>query len=698
MPKFKLTFLKGSPEIEVPCALRARVYAGRLEAAANNFIKFADKNVAVKRALLSLHLLQSLAEILDQYVLPAIVAEVNCQEKRNEEFLKIEKAEERYEAILTVWEKTPKVLAEAQPLVPDVLDTVAGHFVRNLVNACGRIVADWQTLCPFFFPKRKVLELVRIDTSGSDFHKGGQQVLFLTFTLEPEAIKIDSIASITKKLSSVINKAPLEKVKLVYKPADLERDYRVVSDWKYVPSVVRDLGKNDATKSLLTIHESAKGSLLDHLSEATGVDLPRYRVLPCRTVSQTKDMSGAYGYVEFLPPLKQPPKDLQGYFTKYGILIAAAYVFGFTDIHHDNVVVREKGPHLIDLEMAFLGIEEHWMETSFSLLDDSVRHDAFVIAFDGSAATLKQLRSTYTPAVSNLGAEHSIVTMDHWDDMVSGFSVGMSAIRENGKTLSAWLQTMQNTIVRVIPEGTEFLQNTLRSLYDASVRRYSNDKYVAIETVKDLRQQCLIGDWSKMINVERAGAKNQTERWQSNVTKLVSELKERAQTLENFTAGTKEKSVSLGKDAIRQILAFSSCRTVAPWFCAWATGSIAENYIQADIPSYYQPLGDRNVYTCYGDPLDTKALDDMKEHKELESCFDWKWSSKTFLPFDLHSMLQDHLKLFCTDEAYYAYFLSKGPKPQGGKKKVVDKDNSNNVDKKNVVNKDEDSKDDNEIK
>ena len=125
-------------------------------------------------------------------------------------------------------------LAKQFPRTYAALDTVTTNFQNCILMACKRITNDWELIGQMLSnagavgkakEEKPTLRLTHIQTTGSDFHKGGQQTLILTF------------------LKQVGDISP-EKIKLVYKPGNVELDSRII-------------GKSGDTTSLMGILNAA---------------------------------------------------------------------------------------------------------------------------------------------------------------------------------------------------------------------------------------------------------------------------------------------------------------------------------------------------------------------------------------------------------------------------------------------------------
>lgn len=373
-------------QIETPCPLRARLYEAELRAAYDAFTNprnppLSLSPVAAEKTGLALQdreLLNTLAALLDFYTVVGVSADLDrCrpvlfenqppgQPLNLDPHFRPENnappAAGRSERELTAayhryfdWFILPaqvssggQVLGGLQafwgryPMLRHAITTINNNYIENIRIACQHIGSDWPVINSVFFPAERPARLTRIEPSGSDTHKGGKQVLFLTFDFPP--------ARATKKL--------------VYKPTDIELDYLLVGDTEKL----RELGLF-ASRSLVEL-------LNPHLPEF--YRLPTYRILPrspgsslAEAPDQSLPVTQSYGYLEFLshdpdsPAQYRPgaesdwitnqPAVVERFYGQWGVLLALAYVYSLTDLHYENVIVHRCQPHLIDLEAALSG-------------------------------------------------------------------------------------------------------------------------------------------------------------------------------------------------------------------------------------------------------------------------------------------------------------------------------------------------------
>jgi hypothetical protein len=143
--------------------------------------------------------------------------------------------------------------------------------------------------------KDHVLKSVKF--TGSDFHKGGQQVIFLNFD--------------TAKGGS-----PL---RVVYKPSSLYLDSLLFGD-------------------------DSVGAMLDPGAK----EIANYNILP---VADSENNDLGYGYMEFVRSgTPETADDLLSVYKSIAANMALSYLVGLDDVHHDNVILLKDRIQVIDME------------------------------------------------------------------------------------------------------------------------------------------------------------------------------------------------------------------------------------------------------------------------------------------------------------------------------------------------------------
>ncbi|MBV9022917.1 MAG: DUF4135 domain-containing protein, partial [Streptomycetaceae bacterium] len=181
-----------------------------------------------------------------------------------------------------------------------------GQAPQNLNLVRQRVEADRSLLV-----NRRLItsrhQLAAVEYTGSDFHKGGQQVLFLHFT------------------APATDASPADRRTIVYKPSSLQVDAKLYGRG----------GKDGESGSV--------ASTLD----PEGQRIPKYTIVPV-----TKDGRDAgYGYMEFVASgSPRDAADLLGIYESIGANMAMSYLVGLEDVHHQNVLLLKDRLQVIDME------------------------------------------------------------------------------------------------------------------------------------------------------------------------------------------------------------------------------------------------------------------------------------------------------------------------------------------------------------
>lgn len=232
---------------------RALIYYGAVTDASQFFVADTAKQALdktpggyekVKSALSSSQLLTGLCHLLDEPTIEIVNAELAQRKPYGTYFEELFKGyPNSIDTFLGKYSNLKKIFA-----------LIKQHFQDNILLACTRVLSDWPALEAMFLEEKgqKLEELTEITSTGSDFHKGGQQVLILTFR------------------TNFVNK-PL---RIVYKPSDLEVDCLI-------------MGKTEAlTKAGLADFQTE--SLMEILwlmkppADVPPDDFPRYKI--CREI------------------------------------------------------------------------------------------------------------------------------------------------------------------------------------------------------------------------------------------------------------------------------------------------------------------------------------------------------------------------------------------------------------------------------
>ena len=162
------------------------------------------------------------------------------------------------------------------------------QLLANLFRLEAKIRTDWEALKRKF---RLTGTLSHIQLTGSDLHKGGQQVV-------------------------IIQSSGGQKV--VYKPRSVAPDAALLDAETGVFSALNEMGAELPTMDFQAAGEHA--GYTEFVSQ-----------VPLRTVAEIKK-----------------------YYRQMGQLVVAAKLFGVNDLHYENIMAAGRGPTIIDGETSFL--------------------------------------------------------------------------------------------------------------------------------------------------------------------------------------------------------------------------------------------------------------------------------------------------------------------------------------------------------
>src|SRR5262249_27463055 len=148
-------------------------------------------------------------------------------------------------------------------------------FQNNIRLACERVIADKRRIERFFqdaYSDLTLRSLDRIESTGSDFHKGGKQVL----TLEFSAIYIGR--HIPPSRHQLQPGPRVTTFKLMYKPSDVEIDCLIAGKSDAINAVMKP--RVFMTESLTEIFNALCVQQQANLPNA--LPLPTYRILPIK--------------------------------------------------------------------------------------------------------------------------------------------------------------------------------------------------------------------------------------------------------------------------------------------------------------------------------------------------------------------------------------------------------------------------------
>lgn len=262
------------------------------------------------------------------------------------------------------------------PICDFYFHKISEQFSTNIRSALEHFHTNRATLQALFFSGRQIERIQKIGLSGSDTHKGGKQVLILDLAVRGPSSR----------------KSTIEK--LVYKPSDVELDYRMCGDTTALADAFDGANPMGQLPSLAEWINT-------HLPEPTGRQLPTYKILPCNPGSALEANDGvlpiqeSYGFIEFLSnePLRRDASgapiradiknaassdwlctdaEAKDHYAVWGKWLAVAKVFSWGDCHSENIITHGKRPCPIDLEITCTGPMESLTGTMLVMNGDLV--------------------------------------------------------------------------------------------------------------------------------------------------------------------------------------------------------------------------------------------------------------------------------------------------------------------------------------
>lgn len=278
-----------------------------------------------------------------------------------------------------------------------------GHFINNIRNCSNRIFAHWGALNEAFSPVMPWMPAHNPPTfehvealipTGSDYHKGGQQVVLVDFGLCPGCVGPTKRTNLSRNYgwryrlarnlganANVLGRGEYGVERVVYKPGDLELDCRILGD-SAVVNAIAPSGYNQA-QSLFELFNA-------NLGEPVERQLPNYVILPYNPGSLlpginwgaahgavATNIRHSYGFSQFLthtpdaegdlgapalPNMGQLRNKLRDYgkpnwqadndyistdpahpvnfYYVWGQIMAIASTFSLSDLHRQNTIVH----------------------------------------------------------------------------------------------------------------------------------------------------------------------------------------------------------------------------------------------------------------------------------------------------------------------------------------------------------------------
>ena len=376
-----------------------------------------------------------------------------------------------------------------RPAAERAVQALTPSFQNNIRVACQRILTNWDDIGRTFARGGRLDRLRAIESTGSDFHKGGQQVLILSFDY----------------LSIVVAQEPYGVdgvVRVIYKPSDIEVDCLIAGNSAAVNAVHANFQVASLFEIINTFVDAARAQT------PTLEYLPTYDILPYNfgsgLVAQngTLPIRSSYGFIQFLEHRDEPGRSLwnwypfgsgdfriyplqdartitRKFYQVFGQLLAVSSTFSIVDMHMENLIVSRYVPHQIDLEVALTRLIDDVSSTACfgpmgGLTGETIDGVDFTWRPGGAAGNIhlaqvflddveKQNRLWTMVPNARVSPDMPLPT----SALLRGFDQGITLLGQMAASpgLDAWFHRLTNTVVRYIPYQTLDFTAVMASIY-----------------------------------------------------------------------------------------------------------------------------------------------------------------------------------------------------------------------------------------
>lgn len=441
-------------------------------------------------ALKDVRLLNEFCEIMDDFISPAVsadlIARANPGNRTYNNYFDHFILNANYNTNVTNF-------MTAYPATNRAILSLTANFRTNIETACNRILDHWDDIGSVFTGDNSQLDkLIRIKSSGSDFHKGGKQVLILTFELYEVVTDNEDGAY---PIGSTMN--------LMYKPSDIEADCLIAGDSEAVNSV--HAGFQDS--SLFEIFNDLVEQIKSENPTARLKKIPVYKILPYDYGSSfgpaapDLPVRNSYGFIEFLEHRHEPGLGIFGYYPfgysdfkifpnddaaaitrefywQIGELTALASSFSLIDLHMENMIAAKMQPHLIDLEICLTrpiqGVGSTGMFGTMGSITgeqlEGVIYSWVVRGVPGNLYMDKAFRSPYRQNRLWTMTPNAVVPVNaNVNALLDGYIAAMAALRrgvQGVNVFTPWFARLNDAVVRYLPYSTREFQDQSSIIYN----------------------------------------------------------------------------------------------------------------------------------------------------------------------------------------------------------------------------------------
>lgn len=426
-----------------------------------------------------------------------------------------ENALAEYKIYLKSNEKTfAEKLKNKYPKIMESLRTITDNYIQNTKSIFSRLKKDKKMLEQYFLQDLENPVLRKIISTGSDFHKHGQQVLILEYIGSNGKTK-----------------------KIVYKPSPITADAMIVGDVAQLASINSEFANQKSFVEIINelIDKSYPPEVAEHKK------LPNYLIVPCRD-TDTDDLNQQYGYIEYLSHEPGEPnyeevikkaveamdprdikatdfqpifdeaykkhlmnassksncdfiamseKEIKIFSDNCGEWIAIMAILGISDNHLENVRTRERKPVLIDCEVC-LSVQKSPTPRASSALDPkngsmnakSKKPEDYDFLLDVNGKKTIRIFRTSANILYKIDENNEIVPCQpNKDDILAGYHDTLELMANNASVILDWFQQdkVKNMYVRFIPQSTGDFVEELKAIKKADFSENEYENYCLIK-------------------------------------------------------------------------------------------------------------------------------------------------------------------------------------------------------------------------
>ena len=430
---------------------------------------------------------------------------------------------------------------QALPIVQD-------NYKRSIGLCCQRVVNDWTNINQVFLPQRQMTAITEIQSTGSDTHKYGQEVLILKFACQ----------------TANFTPATQRNVQIVYKPRDIEIDALICGN----SDSLRDIGCLTNNEFTLFDHLNQQINIYNQQNNANIQPLFTYRFLPIVYGSlPNSSIENSYGYVEFLSHededfntrLTDNQRVIENFYTSIGQLMAITSLFSMCDIHKENLRVHQYQPCLVDLENSLVN-----RCTNLNRIGFVKRNDISALRGLNSENRLYNGQNVIRPELYAGFIQNGFRCMSQ---------IIYSSINPNNSLLQ-WFVRLQNVVSRQIPIGTGAFVYKKRLIYNYQNCREPVDQ-IPIEI-------------DQYFTREKDNAYNN---WYTATNNVINPSID----IDTFRAYSNGFKTGYWRT--------HTCQIELPTFYVYNQNYIQDEYMSLDVPSYYHRISTQNLVNFNGNVI-----------------------------------------------------------------------------------------------